>query len=99
MTTTSVPTCGTITLQSGALHVLGSDMAELSSDCCQCSMEAVQLHVVGLRQEHTTAMHQLQMDASSLSLALAQHMDEARAENEEHSQRSRCVTHACDMAR
>ena len=65
---------------------------------CHCSMEAVQLQVVDLRQEQTTAMHQLQMDASSLSMALAQHMDEARAELEQQSQQSRCVTHACDMA-
>ena len=43
-------------------------------------------------------MHQLQIDASSLSMALSQHMNEARAEIEEQSQRSRCVTCACNMA-
>ena len=80
------------------LHVLGSDITELNSDGCHCSMEAVQLHIVDLRQEHTSAMQQLQMDASSLSTALAQHINEARAENEEQSQRCGCVTYACNMA-
>ena len=58
-------------------------------------MEAVQLHISDLRQDHTSAMHQLQIDAS---MALSQHMNEARAEIKEQSQRSRCVTCACNMA-
>ena len=93
-----------MTLPSGsyACSHQGSDfpqlLIEMSIGCCYCSMEVVQRHMIDLRREHLLAMHQLQMDASSLSMALAQHMDEARAKTEEQTQQLRCVTCACDMA-
>ena len=92
----------TITLPSGNLHVFESDSAqcgiEMSGDCCHCSMEAVQIKIVDLKREHHIAMHQLQMDASSLNVTLAQHMDEARAEIQEQNQQFRCARCACNTA-
>lgn len=92
----------TVRLPSGDPHVWESDFSrcviEMSRDGCHRSMEAVQIHIVNLRKEHHSAMHQLQMDASSLSVTLAQRMAEARAEIEKQNQRLRCVHCACSPA-
>ena len=85
----------TITLPSGNSQVWGSETFQC---LCQCSIEAVQLHIIDLRKEHTTAMHQLQMDASSLNVALAQHMIKAKADNGEQHQQLRCAVHGCHKA-